>query len=153
LDEKRTRTLKSYCTLITIAIAVGAACARAKVETPAAIAPASRDAAPNGAIVLRQSDMRTGTLLDALQQRIPQMYSSKLPGSPCPMLTFRGLRTVTAADNPSIYVDGTLMTNTCLLNELSTRDVEAVEVYTSGAAGRAGVQRNPNGVILIFRGR
>jgi hypothetical protein len=112
--------------------------------------PADAESHPTGAIVIRRSELRTGTLLEGIKPRLPMMTTSERAGQ-CPLVTFRGLRTFSAADTPSIYVDGTMMTNTCALIEISSSDVEVVEVYTSGAAGRAGVQRNPAGVILVFR--
>jgi len=84
--------------------------------------------------------------------RLPTMRVTRRQNE-CPLVSFRGVRTLNAPENPSVYVDGTLMTNTCPLTDLSSTDVEAVEIYTSGATGRAGIQRNTAGVILIFRVR
>jgi hypothetical protein len=108
------------------------------------------DAGTTGAIIIRRAEMRTGTLLEGIKPRLPMMNVSQQAGQ-CPLVTFRGVRTFgAAADPPSVYLDGTLLTNTCPLNELSTNQVDVVEVYTSGSSGRPGVQRNPSGVILIF---
>jgi hypothetical protein len=41
------------------------------------------------------------------------------------------------------------MSNTCILNELSTIDLSLVEVYPSGIP-RPGYRTHPYGVILIF---
>lgn len=70
--------------------------------------------------------------------------------SGCPKIAFRGRRT---AGNPSIYIDGTLIGDTCALGDLSSSDVDFVEIYRNGTTRRPGVRNNPNGLILVFRVR
>ena len=45
------------------------------------------------------------------------------------------------------------MVDTCVLAELAVSDVETIEVYPSGVSSRPGIERNPFGLILIFRQR
>jgi hypothetical protein len=56
-------------------------------------------------------------------------------------------------ENPYVYVDGAMMADTCVLTQINAADVDYVEVSTSGNSSRAGVQRNPFGLILVFRVR
>jgi hypothetical protein len=55
--------------------------------------------------------------------------------------------------NPSVYLDGTLMSDTCLLSQMPASDIRSVEVYPSGNTSRPGIQRNPFGIIMVFRHR
>lgn len=103
------------------------------------------------AIVVRGSDL-AGNLLDGLQTRIPSMRVST-PAGECPRIVFRGPRSIRNQGNPSVYVDGTLMRDTCVLNQMSAQDVDHVEVYPSGNTSHVGVQRNPFGLILVYRVR
>lgn len=107
---------------------------------------ADRDAS---AIVVRGSDL-AGNLLDGLRTRIPTMRVST-PAGECPRIVFRGPRSIRNQGNPSVYVDGTLMRDTCVLTQMSGADVEYVEVYPSGNTSHVGVQRNPFGLILVYR--
>lgn len=100
------------------------------------------------ALVVQGSDL-SGNLLEALRQRVQNMtvtYST----TGCPRITFRGRRT---SANPGIYVDGSLVGDSCILMQMSSNDVDRVEIYRSGSARSAGVQSNPNGLILVYRVR
>jgi hypothetical protein len=101
------------------------------------------------AIVVRGSEI-AGNLLDGLRVRIPTMRVST-PTGECPRIVFRGPRSIRNQGNPSVYVDGTLMRDTCVLTQISASDVDHVEVYPSGITSHAGVQRNPFGLILVYR--
>lgn len=106
----------------------------------------SRDAS---AIVVRGSEI-AGSLLDGLRTRVPMMTVST-PTGECPRIVFRGPRSMRNQGNPSVYVDGTLMRDTCVLYQISATDIDYVEVYPSGITSHAGVQRNPFGLILVYR--
>jgi hypothetical protein len=108
-------------------------------------------ASDGSAILVEGSDL-SGTLLDGLRIRIPAMLVTDRPGQ-CPQIVFRGQRSMVTQGNPSLYVDGTLMADTCLLAQIPTGDVRSVEVYPGGNTNRPGVRRNPFGVILVFRHR
>jgi hypothetical protein len=89
------------------------------------------------------------TLLDFLRHRFSNMQVAYGSGS-CPEIYLRGRSSIHSAPNPSIYVDGNRATNTCILSDLTTVDLERVEIYPSGIPGRPGYFANPDGVIIVF---
>ena len=99
-------------------------------------------------IVIRGSEI-SGNVLNALRTRIPSIRVAAT--QTCPQVTFRGALSVNNQQNPSIYVDGTLMGDTCVLNTINGQDVDRVEVFPSGDTPYPTVRRNASGVILIFR--
>ena len=112
--------------------------------------PRSPGAAPDAsAIVVRGADL-SGNLLDGLRTRIPTMRVSTRSGE-CPQIMFRGPRSVRYQGNPSVYLDGTLTIDTCVLTSIAASDVDYVEVYTSGNVSRPGIQGNAFGMIFIHR--
>jgi hypothetical protein len=74
-------------------------------------------------------------------------------GGQCPRIQFRGQSSIQNEPQPSIYVDGTLMLDTCIITQMSSMEIDFIEVYPSGFSSRPGVQRNPGGVIYIQRVR
>ena len=82
--------------------------------------------------------------------RIPAMMVT-YPSNDCPRIMFRGRTSGRNQGNPSVYVDGTRMQDTCILSQINVADVDRVEVLPSGDTSRAGIQRNPAGLILVFR--
>ena len=68
----------------------------------------------------------------------------------CPRIRFRGHNSLSS---PGIYVDGTMMLDTCILDQISTMDIDRAEVYPAGHTPYAGIPYNPFGVILVFRTR
>lgn len=89
-----------------------------------------------------------GTLLSVMKGKIPGFLVHTGPDI-CPEIGLRGPASFGAWLNPTIYVDGTRATNTCVLQMLAARDVERVEVYPMGAT-RPGYLSNGRGLILIF---
>ena len=90
-----------------------------------------------------------GTLLAYLFGRVSGMqvdYSRY----PCPSVQIRGRKSIFGASDPVVYVDGQRTANSCVLEELFTRDVNRVEVYPMGVAHRPGYESHPNGLILVF---
>ena len=53
-------------------------------------------------------------------------------------------------DYPSVYVDGTHVGDTCILEALDAREVDRVEVYPMGVTNRPGYPGNNAGLILVF---
>jgi hypothetical protein len=98
------------------------------------------------------TQLSSGSLLDAIRIRVPAMLVTERSGQ-CPLVMFRGQRSMTTQDDPSLYVDGTLMSDTCPLQQIPVTDVRSVEVYPSGIATRPGIRRNPFGIIMVFRNR
>jgi hypothetical protein len=105
---------------------------------------------PTSATVITGADLTTANrpLLDVLRQRLPGMQVNQTGG--CPEIVLRGKSTISSSSSPAIYVDGNQATNTCILNELRTADIDQVEVYPGGVPPRAGYRAHPYGVILVF---
>jgi hypothetical protein len=129
-----------------VSLALGAlfGCARARGTQEVVERP--RD---SSAIVVRGSEL-SGNLLEGLRSRIPTMTVTT-PSGECPRIVFRGPRSIRNQGNPTVYVDGTLMRDTCVLYQISATDIDYVEVYPSGISSHPGVQRNPFGLILVYR--
>jgi hypothetical protein len=103
------------------------------------------------AIVVRGTDM-SGTLLDGLRARVPTMRV-RIERNTCPLITLRGHRSSQRQGNPSVYVDGTLMTDTCILQLIASSDVDFVEIFPGGATAPGATQRSPYGTIFVHRVR
>lgn len=123
---------------------VASACAR-----PRSPVESARPEPDGSALILRGADLGGNNLLDALRTRV-QNVTVTYTQIGCPRITLRGRR---AGGNPGIYIDGTLLGDTCALQDLSSSDVEFVEIYRSGNTRRPGIRSNPNGLILVFRAR
>lgn len=105
---------------------------------------------PNHAIVFTSEQLarRNTDLLSALTGHVAGMQVALTPG--CPAITLRGANSMTMFSNPRIYVNGEPAANTCILQSLSTADLQRVEVYPSGISSRPGYFNDANGLILIF---
>lgn len=90
-----------------------------------------------------------GSLLDAMRGKVPNLRIQLFPRD-CPRITIRSHATFTSVVEPHIYVDGTRATNTCVLDQLQSQDVEMVEVYPMGFTKRPGYGTHAHGLILIF---
>ncbi len=100
------------------------------------------------AIVIRSAEM-TGTVLQTIRSRIPSVRVLTVTGQ-CPRIIFRGALSAMNQPPPSIYIDGALTGNTCVLDAISGQEVDRIEVYPSGNTPHAEIRRNASGVILIF---
>jgi hypothetical protein len=109
----------------------------------------SADGSSGNAVTIRGSDMN-GPLLQAMRARLRNM-SITSTGTPCPRIVFRGSRSMGQQGDPSLYIDGALMSDTCILQQIQASDVEYVTVYTGGANIPAGFQHNPFGTIIVQR--
>lgn len=90
-----------------------------------------------------------GSLLSFLFGRVSGMdvdYSTY----PCPSIQIRGRKSLVGSSDPIVYVDGARTANSCILEDLHTRDLSRVEVYPMGVANRPGYESHPNGLILVF---
>jgi len=94
--------------------------------------------------------MGSATLLQALTSRVPAMQVAHRPGTHCPSIVLRGVKTVLGRSDPAIYIDGTPAVDTCILEQLRVQDVDHVEVYPSGLAPMPGYPSDPYGIILVF---
>jgi hypothetical protein len=127
------------CTALVVLASV-AACSHAPGEAPHAVR------SPDAPALVIQGSALTGDLLEALRHRVQNMTVT-YPATGCPRIAFRG-RT---GGSPGIYVDGTRVGDACVLMQMSSSDVDRVEIYRSGIPTRAGIQSNPNGLILVYR--
>jgi hypothetical protein len=111
----------------------------------------SADRAGESAVVLLGPELERagGALLEAMRARVPNMRVLRRERA-CPIVTLRGRRTLYASEAPLIYVDGTEINDTCILDQIHVREVDRVEVYAGGITTPSGYQSSPNGVILIF---
>ncbi len=93
----------------------------------------------------------TWTVLQAIAGFVPNVKTSS-DGTPngCPQVDIRGHDSVSGSSNPTVYVDGTRASDTCVLSSLLTPQVLRVEVYPLGVTPRAGYMTSPHGLILIF---
>lgn len=103
-----------------------------------------------GSAIIIQGSQLSGNLLHGLRSHIPGMRVTT-PAGQCPRILFRGELSARGHGNPTVYVDGVMMIDTCILNEISTNDVERVEVYVGGNSPYGNLQRNPFGIIFIVR--
>ena len=106
--------------------------------------------APTSATVITAAELNAMNrpLIDIMRQRLPGMHVAQT--GDCPDIALRGKSTVSTSSAPAIYVDGNQSSNTCILNELRTVDLDQVEIYPGGVPPRAGYRAHPYGVILIF---
>jgi hypothetical protein len=88
------------------------------------------------------------SLVPVLQRRLSSMTVRRSGG--CPEITFRGRRSIMLDANPIVYVSGQRAANTCVLDALSGQDVQSIEIYPNGVAGKPGYQSAPGGLILVF---
>ena len=90
-----------------------------------------------------------GTLLAFLYTRVSGM-SVDFAQQPCPRVQLRGRKSLIGSTDPIVYVDGARTANSCVLEMLSTRDLDRVEIYPMGVSNRPGYEAHPNGLILVF---
>jgi hypothetical protein len=139
------RIMKTTWPLIILcALAPGTACGGSGTA-PSAPEPTQ----DRSAVVISGADM-TGNLLDGIRTRVRTMTIRRQSGA-CPTIMFRGTRSAERQGNPSVYVDGTLMSDTCILQQIPADDVDFVEIYPSGVSSRPNIRRNPFGVIFVQR--
>jgi hypothetical protein len=104
-----------------------------------------------GAIILAGSALSDGpgTLLATMSGKIPS-FRVKHNGDRCPDITLRGQASFQQMSNPTVFVDGTRATDTCILESLAAVNVERVEVYPQGYTRRPGYGTHGPGLILVF---
>jgi hypothetical protein len=117
-----------------------------------------RDTSPSGAsrgqtIHGEQLQRGGGSLLNAMVGRVQALRVTRSTAMRCPEVTFRGLKTIVGNRDPVIYVDGTYLGDTCILDQIAVHDVDRVEIYPGGMTNRVGYRTSPNGLILVFRVR
>ena len=118
-------------------------CASTTADNPAT------KAGNTNAIVIRNAAI-SGSVLEAIRTHVPAARITT-DRSQCPRIVFRGELSALQRRDPSVYIDRTLMGDTCILNSILAQDVDYLEVYPSGLVSDGTIQRNPAGVIIIYR--
>ena len=93
---------------------------------------------------------RSGNLLSVMRSRISNMRIQQTDDGLCPQITLRGRKTFVGNSNPQVYVNGQRANDTCILETTQIGDVDRIEVYPMGVAGRPGYRAHPYGLILVF---
>lgn len=127
-------------------IALAAGCVSAGQQSQDGTGPRT-----TSALIVEGEDLWTtsGTLLDGLRDRVSTMQVSRVSGG-CPRIRLRGQTTLLGSTRPEIYVNGTRMGDTCILDQLGVRTVERVEIYRGGGSGRTGYTSGMDGLIAVF---
>lgn len=112
-------------------------------------APETRvERAGHGIVIGGASIEGRPNLLQVLVARISSMEISRRGA--CPDVIFRGRSSMQGSSSARVYVNGQPALNTCVLEMVSTWDVERVEVYPSGIVRRPGYPVSSTGSILVF---
>lgn len=130
---------------ICITAALAAACGTANLTTVRGDA-----AIPSNATVIDRNHLQAGgaDLLRVIVGRVPGLLVDY--SRPCPELQLRGRKGVSRPPAPSIFVNGTRTSNTCVLTMIRPDEVARVEVYPGGITRRPGYTPNSDGLILVF---
>jgi len=91
----------------------------------------------------------TGSVIDALVGRAPNFRVQRLSGT-CPQISLRTHVSFQSITDPHVYVDGTRIGDTCILDSLKAENVELVEIYPMGFTTRPGYATHAHGLILVF---
>jgi hypothetical protein len=104
-----------------------------------------------GAIVISGVvlEQETGSVLDALVGKVPNFRVRRLANQ-CPQITLRSSVSFSSVTNPQVYVDGTRIGDTCVLDNLRARNMALVEIYPMGYTTRPGYATHAHGLILLF---
>ncbi|UCC73618.1 MAG: hypothetical protein JSV86_03380 [Gemmatimonadota bacterium] len=104
-----------------------------------------------GAIVISgvTLEQETGSVIDALVGRVPNFRVQRLSDG-CPQIRLRSHVSFESVTNPHVYVDGTRIADTCILDSLRAQNVELVEIYPMGVTTRPGYGTHAHGLILVF---
>ena len=105
----------------------------------------------DGAIILTGTALTDGrgSILGTMEGKVPNMKVRR-SGGRCPEVNIRQQIAFQRDIRPKVYVDGTLSTDTCILESLRSHDVQSVEVYPQGFTKRPGYATHAHGLILIF---
>ncbi len=138
-------------TVLALLTVAATACASGPIsESSAGVGPLPGNN-HTGGMVLSGPDLyeHNGSLLRYLYARVPGMTVDY--GSPvCPKVYIRSRKSLMGSNDPIVYVDGARTANSCVLEDLYTRDISRVEVYPMGVTNRPGYEHHPNGLILVF---
>lgn len=121
-------------------------------------ARAERAEAPEDAIIVDRDALARSDdqLLYVLLGRVPSVTADYEPGGlgdRCPRVSLRGPLVGTSLSNPVVYVNGTRTSDTCVLVNMRSTEIDWVELYPRGTTRRPGYVTHPHGLILIFTRR
>lgn len=106
----------------------------------------------SGSTVVRGRELTLGLpLLEALEQQVQGLRVLRSTDG-CPVVAVRG-RPSDRSPGAAVYVDGTRMRDTCILQQLRPAEVERVELLPVSATPPPGYRMEPGGLILVFRVR
>ena len=105
----------------------------------------------DGAFVLSGTALSDGrgSILGTMEGKVPNFKVRRMGGG-CPEVNIRQQVGFQRVIKPKVYVDGTLSSDTCILESLRSHDVESVEVYPQGFTKRPGYATHAHGLILVF---
>lgn len=117
-----------------------------------------REDMPDNAVLVERDALEDSDdwLLYVLASHVPSIssrYNPENPAERCPRVSLRGPIVGTSISNPVVYVDGTRTSNTCVLVNIRSAEVDWVEIYPTGATRRPGYVTHPHGLILVFMRR
>lgn len=138
--------------ILTLGALAGAGCGGSWRPTPEPELVGNGVRNTGGATVVTAEELRhaSGSVLRAIMGKVPNLKVSYLATSRCPAITMRSFEDVHGQDFPGVYVDGTHVGDTCVLETLDAREVARVEVYPMGFTTRPGYTSNNAGLILLF---
>lgn len=130
-----------------------AACGGSWGATPPAVLEGNGVANVGSATVVTAEELHgaNGSLLRAIMGKVPNMKVTYTVGMErCPSIAMRSFEDHHGNDRPSVYIDGTHVRDTCILEDLDAREVDRVEVYPAGVTNRPGYAGHNGGLILVF---
>jgi hypothetical protein len=143
---KRCTFARTVLALLTISF-VGAGCTSARSGSGSAAPRASSTVVVIGGDELWRAG---GGLLEGLRGRLSAMQVTRPSGAACPVVHFRGHRTLYGSVPPVVYVNGTRMLDTCVLDQIRVPDIERVEIHRGAVTGATGTAMSANGMISIY---
>ena len=106
----------------------------------------------DGATIISGEELahNSGSVLQALVGKVPNMRVDFVELERCPAITMRSHHDLHGTNFPDVYVNGTRSTNTCVLQSLQAHDAARVEIYPMGFTTRPGYGTSTDGLILVF---
>lgn len=142
-----------FAALAGLAALAAAGCGGTWHATPQPVLDGSGVSNIGSATVVTAEELHeaNGSLLRAIMGKVPNMKVTYTVGmNRCPSIAMRSFEGLGGRDYPSVYVDGTHVGDTCILEALDAREVDRVEVYPLGVTHRPGYPGNNAGLILVF---
>lgn len=144
--------MSRYAALSALAVMAAAGCGGSWRASPEPELAGNGVGNSGGATIVGAQELHgtNGSVLRAIMGKVPNMKVSFRDMGRCPAIAIRTFEDHHGNDFPGIYVDGTHVRDTCVLETLDARDAERVEIYPAGFTTRPGYASNNNGLILVF---